>query len=137
MGLPNRLTSLIKKVRTGTPVEDKLLRLLVRRLTQTLSTLDELFGSECGEGCYRELVGCILKRGDSACFEQYEESVEGAITRRRALTEHEEKLVGELVDQIVSMTELLLELAGVTLTESASDESGSSGTGAAANRSAT
>jgi hypothetical protein len=129
MDLPNRLTSLIKKVTTGTAVEDKLLRLFVTRLRHTLSTLEELFGSECGEGCFRQLIGCILQRGDSACFDQYEKSVEGCITRLRSLTEQEERLVGEMVDQVVSMTELLLDLAGVTLTESASEESGTGGIG--------
>lgn len=119
MALPKKLERLIRKIQPQSDLERALLKTLTKRLDNSLEILNKHFGSSCSEGCYSKLVDCVLEEGSSTCMDRYEVCVERCIMSRigRMLSEAEESLISTVVGQITDITELLLSLAGVELTE--------------------
>lgn len=129
MALPGKMERLIGKIPIQSDMERELLSALTRRLERNLVTLHKVFGSDCAEGCYRQLIDCLFKEGDAACLDQYEQWVENCITSElgRVLSETEETLLGELLGQITGVTEALVTLGGLILAEEPDEEEGLSG----------
>lgn len=119
MALPSYLAKLIESMPMQTEIEESLVGTMTRRLERNLRTLERLFGSECSRGCYKHLIDCLSKSREATCLDEYEEWVERCIRARlgRILTEGEDELIGELLNQITGITETLLNAAGVELIE--------------------
>ncbi len=118
MALPGKLERFIGKLTTQTEVEGRLLPEAVERLNNTLRSLRKV-GGDGIKSSYEDLIGCVLKEGSADCFDRFEESVEAALfaTLGRDLTDAEEALVGALVNEIEEITEALLIVGGVELTD--------------------
>lgn len=119
MALPRYLATLIDSMALQTEIEQSLVDSMTRRLERNLGTLERLFGKECSRGCYKHLMDCLYKAHEAKCLDDYEKWVERCIRSRlgRILTDAEDELIGELLNQITGITETLLNVAGVELIE--------------------
>lgn len=124
MALNKKLERLTRKIAPQTELEARLLKTLTRKLESSLSILRKAIDSDCAEGCYDHLIDCIFDDAEAAHLDRYETWVERCIAHKlgRVLTEAEEALVGELLNQITGITETLLTLGGMTLVEEEEDE---------------
>ncbi|MFZ5824886.1 MAG: hypothetical protein ACOY94_11200 [Bacillota bacterium] len=119
MALPRKLERFIGKITPQTELEGKLLRTLVRKLESSLATLSKTVDKDCAEGCYDHLIDCLFDDAEAIHLDQYETWVERCIAHKlgRVPTEAEEALIGELLNQITGITEVVLTLGGMTLVE--------------------
>jgi erythromycin esterase-like protein len=124
MSLPIRMNEIAARITCQTEIEEKLLSTLLKKLDSSLFALLKLFGSDCATRCYDHALDCVYREKSSACLDQYEEWVEQCIEKRlrRPMTESEEVLVGELLNQITGTTEMLLAMAGAELVDEEEEE---------------
>lgn len=124
MALPSKFLRVIDSIVTNTDPERRLLHSLLATLESNLEDLRKIAGSDCGERCYRHLIKCIFQERSSGCLDQYEQWVERCLADRlgRMLTEAEDELLGELLNEITGITETVFKLAGMELADEPDEE---------------
>lgn|GEM_PF-2845223 len=119
MALPKKLERLVAKIKTQSPIEAELLPVFTKRLARNLHLLRDVVDDSCPEKLYGHMIDCIATDAHTDCLDWYEKNMERCLfnTLRRPLSEIEEQLVSEVIDEIVNVTEILLLMAGVRLAE--------------------
>lgn len=124
MALPKKLERLTRTITPQTELEARLLKTLIRKLESSLAALRRATDSDCAEGCYDHLIDAIFADAEAVHIDRYETWVERCVAHKlgRVLTEAEDALLGELLNQITGITEMLLILGGMTLVEAEEEE---------------